>query len=47
MEGWAQWKYCVHMCINIKIIPAETIPGMGVEEDKVEWWKGKVQVWYT
>jgi hypothetical protein len=29
---------------NRKVIPVETIPGMG--GDKGEWWKGWIQVWY-
>jgi hypothetical protein len=29
---------CVHMYGNRKVIPVETIPGMG--GDKGEWWKG-------
>jgi hypothetical protein len=28
------------------MIPVETIPGMGGEEDKGEWWKGWTQVSY-
>jgi hypothetical protein len=31
---------CVNMNINGKMRPAETIPGMGEEEDKGEWWRG-------
>jgi hypothetical protein len=27
-------KYCVHMYVNGKMTPVETIPGMGVGEDK-------------
>jgi hypothetical protein len=33
------------MNINGKMRPAETIPGMGEEEDKGEWWRGWIQVW--
>jgi hypothetical protein len=25
----AQIKYCVYMYVNVKMIPVETIPGMG------------------
>jgi hypothetical protein len=32
-------KYCVHMYVNIKIIPAETVPGIG-RGDRGEWWRG-------
>jgi hypothetical protein len=28
--------YCVHMYLNAKMIPVETIPGMGGREDKGE-----------
>jgi hypothetical protein len=31
------YKNCVHMYVNAKMIPFETIPGMG---DKGEWWRG-------
>jgi hypothetical protein len=30
-------KYCVHMHVNGKMIPVETVPGMGGKEDKGEW----------
>jgi hypothetical protein len=30
----------VHMYVNGKMMPVETIPGMGGEEDKGEWWRG-------
>jgi hypothetical protein len=33
-------KYCVHMYINVKMIPVETIPGMGEGRDKGELWRG-------
>jgi hypothetical protein len=29
MGGWIWYKYCVHMYVNGKMIPVETIPGMG------------------
>jgi hypothetical protein len=28
------------------MIPVETIPGMGGREDKGEWWKRWIQLWY-
>jgi hypothetical protein len=28
--GWIQYKKCVHMYVNVKMIPVETIPEMGV-----------------
>jgi hypothetical protein len=31
---------CVHMYVNAKMIPVETIPRMGREEDKEELWRG-------
>jgi hypothetical protein len=31
-------KYCIHEYVNDKMIPVETIPGVG--GDKEEWWKG-------
>jgi hypothetical protein len=27
--GWIWYKYCVHMYLNEKMRPIETIPGMG------------------
>jgi hypothetical protein len=30
-------KDCVQMCVNGKMIPVETVPGMGVGENKGEW----------
>jgi hypothetical protein len=27
-------KYCVHRYVNEKMIPVETVPGMGGEADK-------------
>jgi hypothetical protein len=42
--GWYQWgeqvwegkmcKYCAHVCVNGKMRPAETVPGMGGGEMK-------------
>jgi hypothetical protein len=29
-------KYCVHMHINGKMVPVETIPGMAGQRDKEE-----------
>jgi hypothetical protein len=26
--GWIRYKYCVHMYVNAKMMPVETIPGM-------------------
>jgi hypothetical protein len=34
------------MYVNAKMIPIETIPGMGGQEGKRELWKGWIQVWY-
>jgi hypothetical protein len=32
----------LHTCIvNGKMIPDETVPGMGGEGDKGEWWRGE------
>jgi hypothetical protein len=31
--------YCVHMNVNGKMKPVETIPGMGEEGDKGECWR--------
>jgi hypothetical protein len=36
--GWICCKYCVHMYVNGKMKPVETIPGTG---DKREWWGGE------
>jgi hypothetical protein len=30
-------KYCVHMYVNGKMVPAETFPGMGLGGDKEKW----------
>jgi hypothetical protein len=30
--GWIECKYCVLMYVNFKMIPVETIPGMGEGE---------------
>jgi hypothetical protein len=27
--GWIWYKYCIHMYVNRKLRPVETIPGMG------------------
>jgi hypothetical protein len=27
-------KYCVHMYVNVKMIPVKIIPGIGGKEDK-------------
>jgi hypothetical protein len=32
-------KYCAHMYVNGKMIPAEILPAMGEVRDKGEWWK--------
>jgi hypothetical protein len=32
--GRIWYKYCVHLNVNRKMILVETIPGMGVREDK-------------
>jgi hypothetical protein len=47
---WGKWgrrvntaqKLCTHVCthVNAKMIPVETIPGMGGGEDKEEQWRG-------
>jgi hypothetical protein len=42
---WIQCKKCVHMNVNAKIIPFETIPGMGGRVDKGEW-RRWTQIWY-
>jgi hypothetical protein len=34
------------LCVNGKMTPVETIPGMG-EDDKGEWWRGWIQLWYN
>jgi hypothetical protein len=34
------YKYCVHMYVNGKMIPVETIPGMREGRNKGEWWRG-------
>jgi hypothetical protein len=30
----------VHMYVNAKMIPIETVPGIGERRDKGEWWRG-------
>jgi hypothetical protein len=56
--NWFQWgrgeggerawehNYYVHMYVNGKMVPFETIPGIGRGENKGEWWNGWIQVWY-
>jgi hypothetical protein len=29
VAGWIWYKYCVHIYVNGKMIPFESIPGMG------------------
>jgi hypothetical protein len=43
---WIWCKYRVHNYVNEKMIPIETVSGMGGREDKGEWWSGWIQVWY-
>jgi hypothetical protein len=31
----------VHTCLNGKMIPVETVPGMGEGRDKGEYWRGE------
>jgi hypothetical protein len=33
-------KYCVHMYVNGRMIPIETISGMGGGGCEGEWWRG-------
>jgi hypothetical protein len=40
---WIWCKYCVQMYVNGKMIPVETIPGVG---DKGEWWRVWLQLIY-
>jgi hypothetical protein len=35
---------CLHMYINAKMIPVETVLGIGVEKDKGVQWRGRIQV---
>jgi hypothetical protein len=38
--GGVIWcKHCVHMYVNVKVIPVETVPGMGEVGDKGEPWR--------
>jgi hypothetical protein len=32
---------------NGKMRHVETLPGIGGEEDKGEWWRGWIQLWYS
>jgi hypothetical protein len=32
------------MYVNAKMVPVETVPGMGADEDKGEQWRGRIQV---
>jgi hypothetical protein len=38
----------MHTCsfASGKMRPVDTIPGMGGEGDKGEWWRGWIQLWY-
>jgi hypothetical protein len=32
---WGRWhKYCIHMQVSAKMVPVETVPGIGGEEMK-------------
>jgi hypothetical protein len=45
VRGWIQWKKCLHMYVNAKMIPVETILGKGArikERGRGGW----IQVWY-
>jgi hypothetical protein len=46
VRGWIQCKYCVHMYVNVKIRPVETIPRIG-RGKKGEWWREWIQLLYT
>jgi hypothetical protein len=35
--GWIWCKYCVHMYVNVKMRPVETVLGMVGVGDKEEW----------
>jgi hypothetical protein len=37
---------CVHVWVNAKMIPVETIPGVGGGDDKGAWWMEWIQVGY-
>jgi hypothetical protein len=43
---WIECKYCVHMYVNGKVIPAKAIPGMVGRGIKDSVWSGWIQVWY-
>jgi hypothetical protein len=36
LGGWIWCKFCVHTYVNAKMIPVETIPGMGERGIKEE-----------
>jgi hypothetical protein len=38
--GCIYCKYSVHMYVNGKMIPVETIPGMGGGGSEGDWWRG-------
>jgi hypothetical protein len=44
VEEWIWCKYCVYMYVNGKMRPVET--RNGGRNDKGEWWRGWIQVWY-
>jgi hypothetical protein len=39
--GWMWGKKCIHIYVNEKMIPVETIPGIRGEGDKGEQWRGE------
>jgi hypothetical protein len=45
--GWIWCKYHVYMYENGKMIPVETIPGMGGEGNEGKWWRGWILVQHT
>jgi hypothetical protein len=44
--GWIWCKYFVLMYENGKMRHVETIPGMREMEDKGEWWREWILLWY-
>jgi hypothetical protein len=43
-EGEIWCKYWVHMYVNRKMIPVETISGMGRGQNEGELWRRRIQV---
>jgi hypothetical protein len=49
LGGWIHCKHCIHMYVNVKIIPVETVPGIGGRRMKANsgGYEFKYDIFYT